>query len=687
VAGGLQNGTSWNNAFSTLQPALAAAQSGDMIWVAAGTYKPTSTANRSASFKLVDGVKLYGGFAGTETALEQRDPQTNETVLSGDIGAPGQYTDNSFHVVYGKGLGNNTTLDGFVITGGYSYDEFSASLDDSGAGMLLEGAPGVANSRPHISNCRFERNFAYMGGALCTSWEDPDYPGQGKNLVNPVLEGCEFRHNRASTDGGAIFLDSPSGAGDTFTMRRCTIADNYVFTGNGGGICFNQTAFSNNRIISCVFERDTSFGGLAGAIYYSPALLAMNTSSLILDSCIIRKNISTEGTGFYYNGYVLVPATPGVQFTCKISHCSFEGNKSKTSDGSAYRMIANHEGKITALVTDCVFKDNLSGNYTTTIGAVYSSEIDVQVERCVFMNNYYRNSTETLCMAVHSGTSGGSAVNKATTRVNNCLFAHNGGGIAVQSGQKNYVTTNVTNCTFYDNNEYIFVHSWDTLYNQPSGYHNDLFIDNCIIWEPGTDMIKMFYNNDPEDFSMYGYYINHTLLNLDDSTGVPGSLEAFGDGLIFGQYPDFKDTSAGNFRLEPCSPAVNKGNNIPALDAGLQVDLDSLVRIRYDFVDMGAFEQQDSCDMVSTSGFDTPKPVLYIWPNPSVTGILYLQTAEESVSEGRLRVFNTSGQEVYSRDVILLPVNTFDLGHLPVGLYQLKFEAAHNIYAGKWLRL
>ncbi|MBP6827102.1 MAG: hypothetical protein KA165_11140, partial [Saprospiraceae bacterium] len=467
VAGGLGTGTSWANAFPALQQALAVSQSGDAIWVAAGVYKPTNGINRTASFNLVDGVQLYGGFAGLETALEQRDPEVNETILSGDIGIPGINTDNSYHVVHGKGLGSSTIFDGFIVTGGYSYGEFTPNSSDGlGAGMLLEGAPGVANSRPRIMNCRFERNFAYLGGALCTTWEDPDNPGQGKNPVNPVLVKCAFNHNRAYVDGGAIYLNSPSGSTDTFTLERCNISDNYVYIGNGGGICFNQTAFSNTRMTSCIFERDSSFGGLAGAIYYSPALLPMNTSSLTLDSCIIRKNVSTEGTGLFYNGYVLNPNTSGVHFNCRINQCLFEGNKAKNSDGSAYLMITSFGGKITADVTDCIFRDNLSGNYTTTIGAIYSSEIDVHLERCIFINNHDRDSPDQICMAVHSGTSGGSAVNKATTRINNCLFARNGGGVAVQSGLKNYVTTNVTNCTFYDNNEYIFIHTWDTLYNQ-----------------------------------------------------------------------------------------------------------------------------------------------------------------------------------------------------------------------------
>ena len=106
-------GSSWSNACE-LQTALASASAGDEIWVAAGTYYPGT--NREDTFQLISGVALYGGFAGTETAREQRDWGTNLTVLSGDIGVPDDSSDNSYSVVTGSGVDTSAILDGFTIT-------------------------------------------------------------------------------------------------------------------------------------------------------------------------------------------------------------------------------------------------------------------------------------------------------------------------------------------------------------------------------------------------------------------------------------------------------------------------------------------------------------------------------------------------------------------------------------------
>src|SRR3569833_3154811 len=68
------SGTSWATAYNDFQLAMNAANFGDHIWVAQGTYKPNSPAGRSATFLLHGGAFIYAGFNGTETAETQRNP-------------------------------------------------------------------------------------------------------------------------------------------------------------------------------------------------------------------------------------------------------------------------------------------------------------------------------------------------------------------------------------------------------------------------------------------------------------------------------------------------------------------------------------------------------------------------------------------------------------------------------------
>jgi len=70
--------SSWANA-CTLSQALTNAASGDSIWVKSGTY--------SGPVALTNGVKLIGGFAGTETAASQSNPSTNATIIDGGSSA------------------------------------------------------------------------------------------------------------------------------------------------------------------------------------------------------------------------------------------------------------------------------------------------------------------------------------------------------------------------------------------------------------------------------------------------------------------------------------------------------------------------------------------------------------------------------------------------------------------------
>ncbi|GAG09968.1 unnamed protein product, partial [marine sediment metagenome] len=121
-AGGADDGTSWADAYVYLQDALYEAESGDEIRIAQGTYWPdlgggNMPGNQHAKFQLMNGAELYGGFPSGGT-WNERDPDTYESILSGDIGTPGDASDNSYHVVAASACADGTILNGFVITGG-----------------------------------------------------------------------------------------------------------------------------------------------------------------------------------------------------------------------------------------------------------------------------------------------------------------------------------------------------------------------------------------------------------------------------------------------------------------------------------------------------------------------------------------------------------------------------------------
>ena len=131
---------SWANACE-LGYALTSAVSGQELWVAAGRYTPTSGTNRSLSFNLKTGVALYGGFAGTETARDHRDPASNVTTLSGDLnGDDVGFTnngENSYHVLSNSSVDSTAILDGFTISGGNAN---GTSPSNSAAGCITSPA-------------------------------------------------------------------------------------------------------------------------------------------------------------------------------------------------------------------------------------------------------------------------------------------------------------------------------------------------------------------------------------------------------------------------------------------------------------------------------------------------------------------------------------------------------------------
>ncbi|MEP0548222.1 MAG: T9SS type A sorting domain-containing protein [Rhodothermales bacterium] len=320
-ATGSETGLSWADAFTDLQDALALAAAIDFdtlaIWVAEGVYYPTDDSDRTVSFELQTGLALYGGFDGTEAELDQRNWATSETVLSGDIGASGEGSDNSFSVVRADSLAGAAILDGFTVASGHAsgVGELSSGgglrctasvlsvrntffrdhTAASGAGAHLEGCSGLIfnvtfednlstflgtddsigggglvlkDSSPLIVNSRFIRNrcasvnFAAGGGVLITG-------------SSPIFVNAEFYGNIAdgadSCDGGAML------SRDSYIELI-----NAAFVGNQCEDGFLSNRYSDLLIVNVGATRNQS--GIVNSDGFEETLMVRVRNSVLWDN-------------------------------------------------------------------------------------------------------------------------------------------------------------------------------------------------------------------------------------------------------------------------------------------------------------------------------------------------------------------------------------------------------------------
>lgn len=273
---GTGDGSSWANAMGNLQAAIFTTGV-QQVWVAAGTFKPTSIAgngnsNRHRSFQLRPNVKVYGGFAGNESSLASRDWNAHETILSGDLGVIGDTSDNALSVVYAiNNINSSCELDGFTITGG------NANLSPSrnmGGGIYLSGS-----SAPLLRNLKIVNNYGALGGGIAVAGSAPQIintiissntaNGGGGVYLNFTNTSVQFTNvlitgNRALTMGGGVFS---IGAASNFTNN--TIAGNTTTTptGIGGGFYHLISTSSNNpSIVNSIIWGNASATGNNGMV-------------------------------------------------------------------------------------------------------------------------------------------------------------------------------------------------------------------------------------------------------------------------------------------------------------------------------------------------------------------------------------------------------------------------------------
>jgi hypothetical protein len=372
-ATGDNSGTSWENAMGSLYGASevleamyayeteTTANTVDFdLWVAGGVYTATPFTSvfftdRDASLRFYDGTRIFGGFAGTENYLHQREFGRNtEVIISGSIGGAGT-SDDTRTLLTLIGCGDSTLVEHVTISGGFDDEPGSAYLAGRGGGVEIipdSEFPSVGNdSGPVFRDVAFRNNAALReGGAVWANFIDPvfercvfeanhakitgntDADGGAvfASSADPVFVNCEFTGNSAWDDGAAVDL---KGNGEEAQLVNCLMRGN---TGGSSTLHVNQSPVD---IINSLIAGNTN-GFNAAAVYATG-----ESGDILISSSTVAHNKALGDS----SGVLLANGADGTVFNSIVWGNSgttttpgFEGEDSiKVVNGPTFVAFAN----------------------------------------------------------------------------------------------------------------------------------------------------------------------------------------------------------------------------------------------------------------------------------------------------------------------------------------------------------
>ncbi len=307
---GQEDGLSWATAFRTIRQGIDAVPAeGGEVWVRGGVYPEAIT--------LKSGCKLYGGFAGTETARDQRDFAANVTTIDATTASP------RYHVVTMDTL-TNSRLDGFTVTGGLANGP--TTFDTVGAGIYT----WYLDATNTIANCIVVGNSAsYAPGGMYFRFETSCL------VTDCIIAGNTAGDASHSGYGGGVYCYRAAP-----TFQRCVISANKA-TRYAGGICVDQCA---PRFSNCVVSGNVSdqYGG--GFVVSGTGA----TPTIVTCTIAYNSSNSTGGGGAYVSsgGYPI------------FTNCALCAN-----NGYCLREASTSADPV---VTNCLFQDNTPVEYYNT---------------------------------------------------------------------------------------------------------------------------------------------------------------------------------------------------------------------------------------------------------------------------------------------------------------------------------
>lgn len=578
-ATGFADGSTWTNAYPDLHPALLAAQGTTVgplqeIWIKEASYHPDSALG--IPFALTEGVGIYGGFQGSESQLDERNPATYKSILT--VATNPSAEELSTPVLNATRVGSRALMDGCTIIG-HIYDQSaywkngatafvlsraSPSIEsceflDSSAGLSSGAVSCQESSAPTFNNCRFSGNRSFFSGgavilhsspAVFTSclFEDNIASNIGSAVYSyqssPVFEDCDFNTNGRRTlnygsyRGGAVYSYQ-----SVSKFTRCTFTSNST-NSDGGAIYTNE---SDATFDFCTFTSNTT--GKNGASMFNLS------SSTTITNCHFSTGYSYEAGGAIYN-----EETPAV-----IRNCSFLDNFSR-DEGGAIKNLNSH-----GTIESCLFEKN---HAEEAGGAIYNSSSNPILTNLLLRKN-------------HSTLAGGGIANYFSSPVLfGCEFLWNrsdtsGGAISnefASSGQ-------IINCTIAGNSASTSGHAvWNHSSSNPS-FRNTIISGNSSSPEASISNT----NNAQPRFAYCLISGSGSSMAWDTTFGTDDGNNFDRDpGFLVPPHPSLDPARGADLRLRQSSQSIDAGNLMDP--APTEFDLLGNARLQGISIDLGAYE-------------------------------------------------------------------------------------------------
>ena len=669
---GTGDGSTWEQASGSFQAMVDASAPGDHVWVTAGTYQPAA----GQSFSMKEGVRIYGGFTGNETAFIQRSvsPDTYRSILLG----------NGTRVISNQGLTGASVIDGFTIKGGEGA---------AGAGMYNE------HSSPVIANCIFTENrtsFAQNGGGILNT------------NSSPVIYNSVFFNNYGYRGGGISCNDN-----SLPVLYNCLIVNNVGFMGAG----IYTYARTSPEFINCTVYNNISSGGMGG-IYISESVrltfknTIIHSSATYLDlisvdptvrlNCLLYQDpgfvnaavpagadgiFGTNDDGFRIGSYSSARNLGNNTYFPSVNQAADLARNPRIAqqniDIGAYEYFepasvskryvkrggtgngytwGTASGDLQAMVNESGSGNEVwiaAGEYQPAPGQSFSMKEGVKIyggfansgtpafeerdyatyvttlkgnDARVITNNENNLTREALLDGFtirngNSGKHGGGMYNRnAYPTVSNCIFTNNqaaewGGGVYNEGdGAPQFVNILFTGNTA-EGGGAVFNYASKAVFTNVTITGNSATVNGGAYhdYQPQAATIlrnSIIWNNaSPGAKILSGGSITISHCLLDGGTGSVWGDYSASDVMLLD--PAFVNAGAGDFRLSATSPAINAGNAGFFTDGSSVKDLSGGNRLIAGRIDIGAYEKQSFSDV----GFRYVKQGSsgngYSWASPS----------------------------------------------------------------------